>query len=237
MVRVLPVELRGAVVRRRGRAILGPVDLTLAGEGLTCVLGPNGAGKTTLLRVMHGIERLSGGTVGYGLPEREALRRQGFVFQAPIVLRRTVAENLAYPLRLAGAGRADAARACADWGGRIGLGAVLDQPAQRLSGGEKQMLALGRALISGPDLLFLDEPCASLDGRATAAIEGLLRAARESRTRIIMATHDLAQARRLADEVIFLRNGQVERHCAAEAFFAAPQSAAEEAFLKGDILQ
>jgi len=120
------------------------------------------------------------------------------VFQSPIMLRRSVRQNLAYPLQLLGMDKTSIAAKVADWARRIGLENALDRPAPRLSGGERQKLALGRALIRSPQVLFLDEPCANLDGRSTREIEALLQEAQTAGTRIIMTTHDLGQARRLA---------------------------------------
>ena len=232
---LFPVTLSGVTVRRRGRVILGPVDLTLGATGLTIVIGPNGSGKTTLLRAIHGVERLSAGQIGWGVPQEEARARQAYVFQAPIMLRRSVAENLAYPLQLARVPRTERAARVADWAARIGLAAAQGMPATRLSGGERQKLALARALIGGPDLLFLDEPCANLDGRATREIEALLLATQAAGTRIVMATHDFGQARRLATDTLFIFKGRV--HERGPTVLTDPQTPELAAFLKGDILE
>lgn len=234
---LFPLTVAGALVRRRGKAILGPVDLCLEDTGVTIVIGPNGAGKTTLLKALHGIERLSAGRVAWACGRDVALRRQAFVFQSPVMLRRTVLDNLAYPLRLDGVDRRAAAARAADWAARIGLGDALLRPAPRLSGGERQKLALARALIRRPEVLFLDEPCASLDGRATREIEEILRAAVAADTRLIMSTHDMGQARRLAGQVLFLLGGRLHERGAAAAFFTAPQTPQARAFLKGDIVE
>ena len=231
----LGVTLSEALVKRRGKAILGPVSLQLSGQGVTIVLGPNGAGKTTFLKVMHGVERLSAGTVSYSAPDAEAA--QAYVFQSPIILRRSVAQNLAYPLELLGQPKAQIKMQVAEWADRIGLRDALDAPATRLSGGEKQKLALGRALIRQPRLLFLDEPCANLDGRSTREIEALLLAANKAGTRIVMTTHDLGQAKRLASDVLFLLNGKLHDQGAAGAFFAEPGTSETKAFLMGDIVE
>lgn len=233
----LSVRLNNVCVKRRGKMILGPVDLQLSGGGVTIVLGPNGAGKTTLLKVMHGVERISAGTVSWSAPSDKAQQAQAYVFQRPIMLRRTVGQNLAYPLQLLGLPKAQIAEQVADWAGQIGLTDVLDHPAPRLSGGEKQKLALGRALIRRPEVLFLDEPCANLDGRSTREIETVLRSANEAGTRIIMTTHNLGQARRLADDVVFLLNGCIHEQGQAPEMFAAPQTTAAQAFFQGDIVE
>jgi len=234
---LLPLRLRGATARVRGKTLLGPVDLTIARGGTTIVLGPNGSGKTTLLRVMHGLQRLSAGSMTWNLPAPLARERQAYVFQTPIMMRRSVLDNLAYPLLLHGMSRREARKRAACWAERVGLGAAARRPAPVLSGGEKQKLALARALIRAPEIVFLDEPCANLDGNATREIEALLADARAAGTRIVMATHDLGQARRLASDVLFLRGGLLHESAPADRFFDAPDTAEATAFLRGDIVQ
>lgn len=234
---MFPLEVCEAQVRRRGKVLVGPVDLTLQGVGITMVIGPNGAGKTSLLKMLHGIARLNRGTITWACDMAEAQRRQAFVFQRPVMLRRTVLENLAYPLQLLKVPKSEARARARDWAGKIGLGDAGDRQATVLSGGERQKLALARALIRDPDVLFLDEPCASLDGRAMREIEAILQAAAAKGTRIIMSTHDMGQARRLANEVIFILHGKVHEFSPAEAFFDNPTTTQAQAFLNGDIVE
>ena len=233
---LFPLTLSGAEVRRKGRCILGPVDLTIPQGGVTAVIGPNGAGKSTLLRVMHGVERLSAGQVRWAVPAEAAQARQAFVFQTPIMLRRAVAENLAYPLRLAGISRAARTKAVQDWAARIGMADMLTTQATRLSGGERQKLALARALIRQPDVLFLDEPCANLDGAATREIEGLLRDTHASGTTLLLVTHDIGQVRRLATDILFLHHGHIAEAGPAARLLTTPETPALRAYLDGDIV-
>ena len=237
MVSILPLQLRDVTVKRRGKRIIGPIDLDLQSGGLTIVLGPNGAGKTTLLKAMHGLERISSGEIRWNVPRAEAEFRQSFVFQTPIVLRRTVVENIAYPLLIRGQKRGQARRSAASWGERIGLATALDRPAQVLSGGERQKLALARALITEPEIVYLDEPTANLDGRSMREIEAILAEARNHGTRIVLATHNLGQARRLGSEIVFLRSGSIAEHGDANQFFNTPQTKEAAAFLAGDIVE
>lgn len=234
---IFPLRLTKACVKRRGVQLIGPVDLDLAAEGLTIVLGPNGSGKTSLLRLMHGLERPANGAVNWAMPDSDARMHQAYVFQTPTMMRRSVTDCIAYALTVMGAGRADARKAAQDYAKRVGLGHVLDRPAGVLSGGEKQKLALARALIRQPQILFLDEPCANLDGRATREIETILEQARKQGTRIVMATHDLGQARRLADDILFMLGGVVHEQSTAAQFFATPQTAEAKAFLGGQIVE
>lgn len=234
---LFPLILQNATVQRKAKRLLGPIDLQVDAHGITAILGPNGAGKTTLLRVMHGIERLSDGSAKWNIPETSARALQAFVFQTPTMLRRTVAENLAYPLQLRGTARATIEAETRYWAKQIGLSDAMKMPAARLSGGEKQKLAVARALIVNPQILFLDEPCANLDGHSTHEIEALLLAAREKGTRIIIATHNIGQAKRLATDVIFLHDGQLNETGNAPEVFETPKTPALRGFLQGDIIR
>ncbi|SDY41074.1 phosphate ABC transporter ATP-binding protein, PhoT family [Jannaschia faecimaris] len=236
MVSALPLTLAGATLRRRGKVLVGPVDLKLGERGVTVVIGPNGSGKTSLLRMMHGLQRVAAGSVTWSLPDTEARRRQAYVFQQPIALRRSVLANLVFPLRLHGMPRAQATAMARTAASRFDLTAKLEQSAPSLSGGEMQRLALARALIATPEILFADEPCAALDGSATRQIESHLVEAAASGTRLVMATHDMGQARRIADDVIFLLHGRIHETGPATAFFDGPDTAEARAFLRGDIV-
>ncbi|WP_299693729.1 ATP-binding cassette domain-containing protein [uncultured Tateyamaria sp.] len=234
---LFPLTLKGAETSRRGKRLVGPVDLSLDGQGLCVVMGPNGSGKTTLLRLMHGTARLTGGSVTWACDTDVARHHQAFVFQRPVVLRRTVEENLTYPLRLRGTSRKVAQVAARDWAERVGLGPHLTRRAMVLSGGEQQKLAIARALITEPALVFLDEPTASLDGRAMREIEAILLRAKADGTRLILSTHDMGQARRIADEVVFILGGTVQETGPAAAFFDGPKTPQARAFLNGDIVE
>jgi tungstate transport system ATP-binding protein len=234
---MFPLTVTAAEVRRRGKRLVGPVDLNLDGTGVTIVIGPNGSGKTSLLRMLHGLARLSAGRIDWACPTDEARKGQAFVFQTPLILRRSVRDNLAYPLQVAGTDRRTARDRADLWGQRVGLGAALDNAAHGLSAGERQKLALARALIAEPALLFLDEPCAALDGAATREIEAILHDSAAAGTRILMSTHDMGQARRLANDVLFLLRGRIHDSGPAPAFFEGPSTDQAAAFLRGDIVE
>jgi len=234
---MFPLVAKQAVVRRQGKVLVGPVDLTLQAHGVTIVIGPNGAGKTSLLKMLHGIARLNRGSLNWACPMSEAQTRQAFVFQAPVMMRRSVTDNIAYPLQLIGVARAEARGRAEDWAEKVGLSHMLKQQATMLSGGERQKLALARALIRDPAVLFLDEPCASLDGRATREIEAILTRAATGGTRLIMSTHNMGQAQRLADEVIFVLHGKIHEFSPAEQFFDRAETKQGRAFLNGDIVE
>jgi tungstate transport system ATP-binding protein len=233
---ILPLTVENITLRRRGRRILGPISWQLGGTGITVLMGPNGSGKTSFLRAMHGLERISDGRLHWSAPIDQTRARQSFVFQTPILMRRSVVDCIAYPLLLDGVSRRLARDRAVEAATQVGLAAMLDQPAQLLSGGEKQKLALARALVRGPELLFLDEPCANLDGRSTSDIEKILLAARDAGTRIVMSTHNLGQARRLADDVLFLYAGQLVEFGPASRVLQTPATPEMTAFIKGDLL-
>lgn len=228
----MEILLRGVGLMRGGADPFGPVDLSLGGQGTTVVLGPNGAGKTTLLRLIYGLDHPTSGQIALSRDLRKS-----YVFQSPTMLRRNVLANAAYPLVVAGTPRQRAQRKARKALEAAGLGDKLHQAARALSGGERQKLALVRAMITDPELLLLDEPTANLDGRSTKAIETTLAAALAAGTRVIMATHDLGQARRLADDIVFMAGGQICEHAPAKAFFAQPVTAMGQAFLRGDIVE
>ncbi len=233
---ILPLKINKIELFRGGNRILGPISWELAGEGLTMVMGPNGSGKTSFLRAMHGLERINRGELVWAGKAAAVRAGQSFVFQTPILMRRNVRDCIAYPLIVSGTGRAAARDAARTAGEKVGLGPLMEQPAIVLSGGERQKLALVRALITAPQLLFLDEPCANLDGRSTREIETILNAARAAGTRIVMSTHDIGQARRMADDVLFLCAGRVTEAAPASVFFARPQSKEAVSYLNGDLI-
>jgi tungstate transport system ATP-binding protein len=198
-------------------------------------MGPNGAGKSLLLRLLHGLLVPTSGVVLWGGRPLDAplRRRQAMVFQRPVLLRRSAAANVRFALRLRG--REQPGRV-SDLLGEVGLEAQAGQPARLLSGGEQQRLSLARALAVEPMVLFLDEPTASLDPASTAAIEAIVKRARLRGTKIIFVTHDVGQARRLADDVVFLNQGRVVEHTPARRFFDEPLGQAARDYLAGRLL-
>lgn len=232
---LLPLVTRGLTLERDGRLLIDHVDLTLATGGLTVVMGPNGAGKSLLLRLLHGLIMPTSGEISWGgFAMSPSIReRQGMVFQRPVLLRRSVAANLDFVLGLRGPASTAQRDALLE---RVGLLDQARQPARLLSGGEQQRLALVRALALKPDILFLDEPTASLDPASVLTIEKVVQSAGLNGTKIIFVTHDLNQARRLADDVVFLHRGQMLEHAIAKTFFDAPRSEFARAYLEGRIV-
>ena len=235
----LPLQAEGLCYAANGVPILRGASFVLEAGPPTLVIGPNGAGKSVLLRLLHGLLAPSGGAVRWAGESRGGGRRMprdAMVFQRPVMLRRSVLANAAYPLKLAGLPRAERlarARAALE---RVGLEGLADRPARRLSGGEQQRLALARASALNPEVLFLDEPCASLDPAATRAVEEIVSGISARGTKVVMTTHDLGQARRLAGEVLFLHRGRLLEHAPAAEFFAGPRAPEAAAFLRGELV-
>ena len=234
---MFPLITENLVVKFEGKHILGPINLKIDKGDIAVILGPNGSGKTSLLRALHGILKPKEGTVRWSCLETESIRKQMFVFQTPIMLRRSVFENLTYPLLLRKISKEQANYQAARWLDKIDLRTSMQVPATRLSGGEKQKLALARALITEPEMLFLDEPCASLDGKTTYEIESLLQSCVANGTTIMMSTHDIGQAKRLAKNIYFLNKGILESIQPAKTFFIKPLSRNASKFIAGDIVE
>jgi tungstate transport system ATP-binding protein len=230
-----PIVAKRASVVRRGVRVLDGVDLTIAPHACTFVLGPNGSGKSTLLRLLHGLIGPDEGVVTWGGEAARPLR-QAMVFQRPVLLRRSAAGNVRHALAVAGVRGEQAGVRTHKALARVGLAALAHRAARVLSGGEQQRLALARASALEPDVLFLDEPTASLDPPSTRAVEDVVTAIHAAGTTIVMTTHRLAQAKRLADDVIFLDAGRVTECTPAAQFFAMPCSPEGRAFLEGERL-
>jgi tungstate transport system ATP-binding protein len=224
---ILPLKLQ----RISFRDILHPLSLEIEAGPSTIILGANGAGKSVLMRLMHGLIAPTSGSISWSGPE--ARSKQAMVFQRPVMLRRSALANVTYALEVAGVtdtrGLAMAALK------EVGLAQLAHRPARVLSGGEQQRLALARAWALHPEVLFLDEPTASLDPSATREIEAVIRAFDASGTKVVMATHNLGQARRLGDEVLFIHQGRLVERSPVERFFAHPASAEAAAFIKGEL--
>jgi len=235
---VLPLCLENLVFRAGGRTLLDVAGLTIGAGGPTLILGPNGAGKSLLLRLMHGLIPPASGEVRYnGCALGTAVRRrQAMVFQRPVLLRRSVAANIDYALKVHGVPRVARRERVAELLRLGDLAERANQPARTLSGGEQQRLAVVRAISTRPHILFMDEPTSSLDPGATQAIESLLRRVADAGTKIVMVTHDVGQARRLAAEIVFVHGGRIVEQTPVARFFDEPASQPARQFLAGGLV-
>lgn len=232
---LLPLQARNLSLVVDSKALINGIDLDLGTASLTVIMGQNGAGKSLLVKLLHGLVKPTQGQITWAgqLMGACVRREQAMVFQRPVLLRRSVAANLDFVLGLRGTPDADRRDGLLD---RVGLLDKAKQPARLLSGGEQQRLALSRVLALEPKVLFLDEPTASLDPASSLMIEGIVKSIHDQGTKVIFITHDLGQARRLADDVLFLHEGCIEAQLAADTFFQNPKSEIATAFLEGRIV-
>jgi tungstate transport system ATP-binding protein len=232
---ILPLTLRDVRFAAGGREIIDGVSATIEAGPATIILGANGAGKSVLMRLMHGLLRPNSGAIAWHAQGEERVRRgQAMVFQRPVLLRRSALGNIVYALELARVPAAERRRIAMDALREVGIADISHRPARVLSGGEQQRLALARAWALHPEVLFLDEPTANLDPGATREIENVIKAFDASGTKIIMSTHNLGQARRLGDEVLFIHRGRLAERATIESFFRQPASTEAAAFIKGE---
>ncbi|MGL5448524.1 MAG: ATP-binding cassette domain-containing protein [Rhabdaerophilum sp.] len=233
---ILPLHVEKLAYEVEGKRLIDDVSFTLLKGGISVLIGPNGAGKSLALRLCHGLLKPASGHVKWALAggERESRKRHGMVFQRPVMLRRSAAANIDHALKVTGFDNVMARREAVL--ARFGLDALASQPARLLSGGEQQRLAIARAFALEPDVLFLDEPSSQLDPGATRQIEEIITSLATEGVTILMTTHDLGQARRLASRVLFMHKGRLLADQPADDFFTAPTSAEARAFTAGDLL-
>jgi tungstate transport system ATP-binding protein len=222
------------------RVVLDVAELEVQAGEVLAVIGPSGAGKSTLLRLLNFLEAPSAGRLtfaGAGVPPRPPLalvRRVTTVFQRPVMLSGSVWDNVAYGLRLRGQAPEPAVRQVLE---RVGLTALARLPAGKLSGGEMQRTALARALVLAPEVLLLDEATANLDPYNVGLIEDIVRAHnREHGTTVVLVTHNVFQARRLAQRAALLLGGRLIEAGPAETFFTAPSDPRTAAFVRGEMV-
>jgi tungstate transport system ATP-binding protein len=232
----LPMTFIEASIVVREVTILDRITLTVTSGAPTILIGPNGSGKTTLLRAATGLTPLSSGRITWGTHDTETLPKIAIMFQRPTMLRRTAGANVHYALAAANIARTQRHERAAELLALVGLRELGSRPARRLSGGEQQRLALARALARDPAVLFLDEPTASLDPYSTKAIEDIIRAVSARGVKVVMSTHDIGQAKRLAGDVVLLHRGRLIESSSAWEFFTTPQTEEARKFIAGELL-
>lgn len=235
---VRPVTARKLKIVRRGRTLLDIEEIVVDGSGVTVLMGPNGAGKSLLLKCLANLVQPDSGHVTWGgtPPDRARAARLGFVFQKPVMLRRSAHANIRHALRVTGVPRREASARADAALAEAGLSHLAAMPARVLSGGEQQRLAIVRAMALRPQCLFLDEPTASLDPASVASIEAMALNASRRGVKVVFVTHDAAQARRIATDVVFVNAGRIVARAPAAQFFEAPPDPAAQAFLAGRLL-
>lgn len=235
--KILPLKLDNVSFEAGGKRLIKDMNCTFEAGPKTVIIGPNGAGKSLFLKICHGLIQPNEGQVIWNDPNPMSARlNQAMVFQRPVMLRRSVSANIHYPLKLRKIPKAERNDLTEEALSRAGLGRLRDHPARVLSFGEQQKLALARAWALKPQVLFLDEPTASLDPAATYAVEELITAIHEQGAKVIMTTHDLGQAKRIADEVLFIFRGRLLERAPTAQFFESPENDLAQAFVKGELL-
>jgi len=245
---VLPIEGSALKIRRGDRTVLDVPSVSVGGASCTAIIGPNGAGKSLLLRTLGGLLMPDSGSVSWGgqsapspkqsgsVGMRDRRLAVGFVTQRPSLLGRSALHNLEYALKARSLSKEQRRQRSLSVLEAAGLSAIANTPAQRLSAGEQQRLALARALALEPAILLLDEPTASVDPVSTAPIEQMLKIASNSGCHIVIVSHDLNQVKRLADEVLLMNQGAVVEQQPVAPFFDAPQSVEARKWLAGELL-
>ena len=232
---ILPLKIEKLCFEIDGRRLLHDLDFSLEAGARSVILGPNGAGKSLTLRLCHGLAAPTSGAVRWsGSSAAQVRARQAMVFQRPVMLRRSVSANIDYVLACQGVPRFERGALIADALDRTGMTAHARVSARVLSVGEQQRLALARVWVLRPEVLFLDEPTASLDPAATRAVEEIISSIHAAGTKVVLTTQNLGQARRLADEVLFMFNGRLLEQAPADRFFDAPETSEARAFIEGE---
>ena len=231
------LETRNLTFSHGPQTLIHGIDLALQPGRRTVIMGANGTGKSLLIRLMHGLLKPTAGEVLWqGRPlNRTARDAQALVFQHPVMLRRSVLANLRFALAARGIGGRERVRLADKALEDARLTSFAHRPARVLSGGEQQRLAIARALACSPQLLFLDEPTASLDPASTALIEAQVLKAHASGVSIVMITHDKGQAQRIAEEIVFLNAGRITERGPASRILTNPKSPAAQAWLSGQL--
>ena len=231
------IEIEKLKKAYQGVMVLDIERMTIKTGKITAIVGPNGAGKSTLLNLIGNLIQKDEGRILYNGDEKVPEKDLTLVFQEPYLIASTVKKNIAYPMKLRKFSKEAIEARIRELAEELNLEALLNKKANQLSLGEVQKVALARALSFKPELLLLDEPCASIDPDPTSEIEKILRKLNHSGgTTMIMVTHNLAQARRLADEVILLKKGKLVECCGSEQFFTHPDNEATKKFVEGELL-
>jgi tungstate transport system ATP-binding protein len=231
---MLPLVLDQVSFAVNGRTIIDRVSAEIGTGPRSIILGPNGAGKSVLMRLCHGLLKPTSGSIVWR-GTNGGRRRQALVFQRPVMLRRSALANVSYAMKLAGIAPGERELRARDVLDAVGLSHLAERAARMLSGGEQQRVALARAWALNPEVLFLDEPTANLDPGAVRDIESIIAQIHAGGTKIIMTTHNLGQARRLGDEILYLHQGRLVERAAGNSFFQRPASAEAAAFLRDEL--
>ena len=233
--KISPIKIKNISILLNDRIILRNINCQINDKSITAILGPNGAGKSLLLQTINGLTPILNGEITYNLRQLDdnIRKKQAMVFQSPTLLRRTVLGNMEFVNSINKNTNMLDVKSILK---KVGLEAFNNKPARLLYGGEKQRLSLARALLIQPKLLLLDEPTANLDPYSLKLIEDLISEENSKGTTIILTTHDMSQAKRLASDIIFINKGEILEQTQAKIFFKEPQTIEAKRYLTGEIL-
>ena len=233
--KISPIKIKNISILLNDRIILRNINCQINDKSITAILGPNGAGKSLLLQTINGLTPILNGEITYNQRQLDdnIRKQQAMVFQSPTLLRRTVLGNMEFVNSINKNTNMLDVKSILK---KVGLEAFNNKPARLLSGGEKQRLSLARALLIQPKLLLLDEPTANLDPYSLKLIEDLISEENSKGTTIILTTHDMSQAKRLASDIIFINKGEILEQTQAKIFFKEPQTIEAKRYLTGEIL-
>ena len=228
----LPIYIKDLSLILDERKILSSLNLSINSDDVTVVMGPNGAGKSIFLKILNGILTPTSGCITWNNKKQfsDTLNTQAFVFQKPILLRRSVIANLDYMDSVLGNKKKISKDRLLEI---VQLKKQKNQPARMLSLGEQQRLSLIRSLMLRPNLLLLDEPTANLDPASTKIIEDIILNLKMMGIKIIFVTHNIIQAKRIADDIIFLNEGKMVEHLNKQEFFSNSKSIEVQNYLNG----
>jgi len=221
------LELNRIVKDYRNLRALESVSFEARGGKIVVLIGVNGAGKTTLMRIIAGLEEPTSGSIlfnGKSMNAKELRKNATMVFQRTAMFNRSVFDNVAFGLRVRGEDDKRISEEVPQALRLVGLANFEKRKARKTSGGEQQRVALARAFLLNPRILLLDEPTANLDPNNSMIIERAIISRKKEDEIVVMATHNLAQARRLADEIVHIYNGRIVEHSGPDEFFASPRS-------------
>lgn len=232
------LELNGIVKDYRNLRALDSVSFEARGGEIVVLIGVNGAGKSTLMRIIAGLEEPTNGSIsfnGQSMTAKELRKNATMVFQRTAMFNRSVYDNVAFGLRVRGEDDKRISEDVPQALRLVGLANFEKRKAKKTSGGEQQRVALARAFLLNPKILLLDEPTANLDPNNSMIIERAITNRKKEDEIIIMATHNLAQARRLADEIVHIYNGRIVERSIPDEFFTSPRSEITRKFINGEL--
>ena len=233
---LMPIKVKKLNFEKGHRKLLTDISCEIKAKGITIILGPNGAGKTLFLKCLHGLISHGNSKVTFANKSlnKSIRKQQSMVFQSPILLKRSVFKNISFALqqRTKIINKEKILKVLK----RVDLLNLVNENAILLSGGEKQRLCLARAIVTLPKVLFLDEATSNLDPYSIQIIEKIIKEVNRKGTKVIAVTHDLLQAKRLADDIIFINKGKMSELTNAKIFFSKPKSREGKLFIAGKLV-